>query len=163
MPIDAVLIIQNLFQSYGPLGLILGFLLLSLMTTFLPIPIDLVAIYAVEKGFNPVLIVLVAAIGTTIAGCIDYLIGYIGSVFFIKRIKKETFDKTHRWLERWGFAAVFFTSFIPSPFEVVAITVGLLKMNFYKFILATLLGKLLKYSLFVYFGTFILGLIGLSL
>lgn len=163
MTIDITLLIQNLFQSYGTLGLILGFMLLSLMTAFLPIPIDVVTIYAVEKGFNPILIVLVASIGTTLAGCVDYLIGRLGSIFFIKRIKKETFDKTHNWLERWGFVAVFFTSFIPSPFEVVAITVGLLKMNFYKFFLATLLGKLLKYSLFVYFGTFILTMLGLSL
>lgn len=162
MAIDTTLII-NLFQSYGLLGLILGFMLLSLLTVFLPVPIDLVTIYAVEKGFNPILIILVASIGTTLAGCVDYLIGRVGSIFFIKRIKKETFDKTYRWLERWGFLAVFFTSFIPSPFEVVAITVGLLKMNFHKFFLATLLGKLLKYSLFVYLGTFILTLIGLSL
>lgn len=146
-------LMQSLLQAYGLLGLVIGLMLVSILTTFIPLPMDLVVLYIVGKGFDPALVAFAAAVGTTLAACVDYLIGYIGSGWIIRRMDQEKFARTNSWLERWGSIAIFSLSLLPAPFEIVAVAVGALRMRFWKFVVATFAGKIIKYGVFAFFGS----------
>jgi len=79
----------------------------------------------------------------------NYGLGLLGSKFIKSR--KEITEKAKKWLDMWGDLSVFITSFVPGfPFDVVAIAVGIFRMNFKVFMIAMSLGKILKHAIIIY-------------
>ena len=50
-----------------------------------------------------------------------------------------------QWLQKWGVLTVFVFAATPLPFDVMGMVAGLLRYPFWKFFLACLCGKILKY------------------
>ena len=126
--------------NYGYLGAFLVSLV-SNATIILPMPGFLV-LFALGAAFNPVLVGLAGATGGTIGEMTCYIVGYSGRGVAQNR---RLYDKSVRWLEKWGALTVFVFAVTPSPFDVMGMVAGLLRFPFWKFFLACWFGKVLKY------------------
>ena len=137
-------------SELGSLGY-LGAFLISLVgnaTIVLPVP-TFVLIFAFGTAFNPFLVGIVTGLGGTIGEMTCYLLGYSGRGVVENR---QIYDRAVLWLQKWGALTVFVFALTPSPFDVMGMVAGLLRYPFWKFFLATLCGKTIKYILFALAG-----------
>jgi len=128
------------FQNWGYLGAFLISLITN-ATVILPFP-GFVVFFALGAAFNPCFIGLAAGIGGTIGEMTAYLLGYSGRGFVANR---RFYDRSVRWLEKWGVLTVFVFALTPLPFDVLGIAAGLLRFPFWKFFVACWLGKTVLY------------------
>jgi len=143
---------DNTFQEYGILGLFFNSLLSA---TAIPLPTEILT-SALLIGGEPELYVAIALIvGSVIGGLINYSLGYGGNriVSFFKRKKhlheKELSDefsgkaeesnsqtndekKSHKVLEKFGWAGIFIASWIPFLGDLMLIGAGSKRMDTFK-------------------------------
>lgn len=141
----------------GSLG-ILGIFLINLftsMTLFLPAP-GIATVVAGGFLYNPLVVALVAALGSTVGDFIGYILGRSGKEVLLKKnsfwynIFRETFHK-------FGALFIILFSFIPNPiFDVVGLVAGLFSYNPTKFFVYVFIGRLLR-NLLLSYGGFFLG------
>jgi membrane protein YqaA with SNARE-associated domain len=83
------------------------------------------------------------------AGCIVlYLIGYKGGeVLLEKRISRTKFNKIRSSFDRHEFWALMLPSMIPPPFpfKVFVLAASVFEMNFWHFLLAIFVGRLVRF------------------
>ena len=127
-------------QGYGYLGAFLASVV-SNATIILPVP-GIIIILALGAALPPVLVGLAAGIGAAIGEMTCYMVGYSGQGIVENR---RLYDKSAQWLKKWGVLTVFVFAVTPSPFDVMGMVAGLLRYPFWKFFLACLCGKILKY------------------
>jgi len=123
-------------------------------TVFIPFPIYIIIFFAAGLGMNPLLVGIVAGLGSAIGELTGYLIG-IGGRRVIEG-KKENPPKIVRMFtklfKRFGFAVIALTSFLPFPFDFIGILSGVSNYDIKKFYVATALGKIAKCVLIAYAG-----------
>lgn len=146
--------ISLLLVQYGLVGLFSASFILSLI--FFPGLVEAVIPVFLALKFNPLLVFLIATAGSVAGGFVNYLLGFFGSKLVKKKYGKKM-KFAEKWLDRWGPFSVFVTSFVPGfPFDIIAIAVGIFRMNFRYFLLSMVLGKTLKSAVFVFgFGAFV--------
>ena len=138
---------NNVFQDYGILGLFFNALLSA---TAIPLPTEILTSALLVGGENQILITIVLIIGSSIGGLINYFIGFGGNKLFQKFKKKENQKeikdqkKSHKILDKFGWGAIFFSSWIPVIGDLILISAGVKKFEFKKFILFMILGKITK-------------------
>lgn len=127
-------------------------LLMAVESTFLPLPSELVippaAVLAERTGqFTHWGIVLASALGSWIGATIMYwgarwagrpLVLRYGRYFLIP---EEKVHAAERWAERYGSGGVFFSRLLPVIRHLVGIPFGIVKMNFLRYSIFTLLGS----------------------
>ncbi len=133
--------------NYGYLGIFL-ISLVGNATIILPVPVFMLII-AFGASFDPILVGLTSALGGTIGEMTCYLLGFSGRGVVENRY---LYDRAVRWLQKWGVLTIFVFAVTPSPFDVIGIVAGLLKYPFWKFFLASLAGKIVKYIVLAYGG-----------
>ncbi|MFC1900306.1 YqaA family protein [Chloroflexota bacterium] len=133
--------------NYGYLGMFI-ISLVSNATVILPVPVFML-IVAFGASFNPILVGLISALGGTIGEMTCYLLGYSGRGVVENR---KMYDRAVQWLQKWGVLTVFIFAATPSPFDVIGIVAGLLRYPFWKFFIASLAGKIVKYVFLAYMG-----------
>ncbi len=141
---------QEQLQKLGNFGY-LGAFLISLFTNasiFLPMP-SLVLLLPLGAAFNPLLIGISAGFGGALGEMTAYLVGYTG-----RGIWKDNpnYAKAAGWLQKWGMVIVFLYSVSPMPFDLMGIVAGNLKFSVWKFYIACLPGKIIKYIVIAYAG-----------
>ena len=138
---------NNIFQDYGILGLFFNALLSA---TAIPLPTEILTSALLAGGENQILITIVLITGSSIGGLINYFIGFGGNKLFQKFKKKENQKeikdqkKGHKILDKFGWSAIFFSSWIPILGDLILISAGVKKFEFKKFILFMVLGKVTK-------------------
>lgn len=128
-------------QSYG----IFGIFLISILgnaTVVIPAPVILSAFIG-GSIYNPVLVGLVVALGATIGELTGFMAGFGGRV----AIKDHRhFKKIEHWMGKSGFLTLLVLAAIPNPlFDLAGIFAGATNYSLKKFLLATFLGKLVKF------------------
>ena len=138
---------NNIFQDYGILGLFFNALLSA---TAIPLPTEILTSALLAGGENQILITIVLITGSSIGGLINYFIGFGGNKLFQKFKKKENQKeikdqkKGHKILDKFGWSAIFFSSWIPIIGDLILISAGVKKFEFKKFVLFMILGKVTK-------------------
>ena len=138
---------NNVFQDYGIIGLFLNSLLSA---TAIPLPTEILTSALLIGGENVFLVGLVLIVGSTIGGLLNYFIGFGGNKLVSKfRKKKNRTDvvhekKSNKLLDKFGWGAVFFSSWIPVIGDFILISAGAKKMKFTKFIAFMITGKVVK-------------------
>ena len=138
---------NNAFQDYGVLGLFFNSLLSA---TAIPLPTEILTSALLVGGENQILVVIALITGSSIGGFINYFIGFGGHKLFRKFKKKENQKdlkdqkKSHKILDRFGWSAIFFASWIPVIGDLILISAGVKKLQFKKFILFMISGKIVK-------------------
>jgi membrane protein YqaA with SNARE-associated domain len=138
---------NNTFQEYGVLGLFLNSLLSA---TAIPLPTEILTSALLVGGENQFIIAIVLIAGSSIGGLINYFIGFGGKKLFVKfkneKNQKELKDqnKSHKILDKFGWSAIFFSSWIPVIGDLILISAGVKRFEFKKFVLFMIAGKIIK-------------------
>ncbi len=138
---------NNAFQDYGVIGLFLNSLLSA---TAIPLPTEILTSALLIGGENIFLVGIALVVGSTIGGLLNYFIGFGGNKLFNKLKKKKTgYDvkrekKGNKLLDKFGWGAIFFASWIPVIGDFILISAGAKKMKFTKFVVFMITGKTVK-------------------
>ena len=136
------------FAGFGYPGIFL-IALLANATVLLPAP-GVAIIYAMGAIFNPFGVGLAAGAGGAIGELSGYLAGYSGQAV-VERT--DVYARIKPWVDRYGGWAIMVLSAIPNPFfDVAGIAAGMAKMPIQIFLLFTLIGQLIKMTLFALAG-----------
>ena len=139
---------NNLFQSLGVQGLALN----SFIESFFLVPPPDILLIAMDlaKPERALYYATICTIFSALGGVVGYLIGFWGGrpVFnFLFRNKHEQFDNVEKLYNKYGSIAVFLSAFTPIPYKIFTIASGILNMNFPQFILASFVGRGLRFYL----------------
>ena len=128
-------------EDFGWFGPVLIVLTMVLQMFLLVIPTTLIMIVA-TLAYGPVWGSVISFISVLTAATAGYFIGkYLGSQFIASLLGEKTLKKVSGFVQTYGFWAVAVTRL--NPFlsnDAISFVAGILKMNYWKFILATLLG-----------------------
>lgn len=135
---------NEVLNQYGLFGLFINALLAA---SALPIPTEPLISTLLNGGQNQYLIICVLIAGGSLGGVMNYGIGF-GSNKFLNKLKdkKETENhkKSHRLLDKFGWAVIFGSAWIPVLGDLLLISAGAKKMNFNKFVILMVAGKALR-------------------
>jgi membrane protein YqaA with SNARE-associated domain len=150
-------ILKHLLARYGefvwamlkPLGSWAVFAIAAIDSAFFGFPLDpVVASYVYQDRPRFLLYAVMASAGSA-AGCIIlYLIGYKGGeVLLERRISRTRFNKIRSAFDRHEFWALMFPSMMPPPFpfKVFVLAASVFEMNFWHFLLAIFVGRLVRF------------------
>jgi len=137
-------------QEYGYIG-VFFVSMFSAATIFIHAP-DWAVVITMGGILNPYLVGIVAGIGSGIGEITGYLVGS-GA----RELSDTKLGKYRDFIKKYGVAAVFVLAFIPNPlFDVAGLVAGALNIRIWKFIIACILGRTLRYILLAYFGAWAL-------
>ena len=140
----------QIFEQLGYAGVFI-IALISSATIFLPAP-GFAIIFAMSAFLNPLLVGIIAGVGSGIGELTSYLIGYSGSS---KISRTKLYLQHEKGLQKYGMSAIFLLSVLPNPvLDLAGIAAGAIKMPVWKFLLATILGKIVKYLFIAYTGLY---------
>jgi len=126
------------FGWFGPVTLVLAMVIQMFL---LVIPTTLIMIVSV-LAYGPVWGSVISFAAVLTAASVGYFIGrYVGAQFVGRLLGDKTQEKVSSFVEDYGFWAVAVTRL--NPFlsnDAISFVAGMVKMNYWKFILATLLG-----------------------
>jgi len=144
------------FQEYGYIGVFL-ISLLSSATLFFPAP-GWATVIAMSAFLNPVLLGVVAGIGSAIGELTGYVAGEGARDLLNKNIKES--KKIEEIVRRYDMLGIFVFAFIPNPlFDVAGIVAGGLRIPWWKYIIACAAGRVIRYVLLAMVGQFSLGFV----
>ena len=93
----------------------------------------------------------ICLIASVLGGLVGYLIGVFGfdlvEPYIIEWGYQPAFDKATAWFSQWGFWAVLVAGFSPVPYKIFTISAGVLSLALVPFLLASLIGRGLRFFL----------------
>jgi membrane protein DedA with SNARE-associated domain len=130
--------------------------LLANATVLLPAP-GVAVIYAMGAIFNPFGVGLAAGTGGAIGELSGYLAGFSGQAVMERM---DAYNRIKPWVDKYGGWAIMVLSAIPNPFfDIAGIAAGIAKMPIHIFLVFTLIGQLIKMTLFALAGHYSITLI----
>lgn len=136
--------------EYGYLGIFILNILAN-ATIVLPAP-AIAVVFAMGAVFNPFWIGLAAGAGATIGEISGYLLGYSGQGV-IENL--DLYKRIEGWTRKYGMWFIGVLAFIPNPlFDLAGMAAGAMKLSLRQFLLATLIGKILRMWLLAYAGQY---------
>jgi membrane protein DedA with SNARE-associated domain len=148
--------------SQGGYWLIIG--LMALESTIVPIPSEVIippaAYLAHTQGqFSFIGIVLAGTLGSWVGASLMFWAARFLGLPVVMRIGpyvglgRANLERAERWCARYGPPGVFFARLLPVLRHLIGIPAGILRMDFRRYALATLLGSLLWCSVLAWLGT----------
>ena len=135
-------------QGYGYPGIFLLSLLAN-ATLILPAP-GIALTFSFGAVFNPVGVALAAGAGAALGELTGYLAGFSGQGVLQD---SKIYRRLEGWTQRYGGWAILLIAFVPNPFfDLAGAAAGALKMALPRFLIWTLVGKVLKMLLIAYAG-----------
>ena len=146
------------------------FLLMLLESTVVPVPSELVvapaAYHAASGGLNVFLVILVATIGAAVGASINYVVAlYVGRPVIYKfanskwgkmcLLNQEKVEKSERYFDKHGIVATLTGRLIPGIRHLISIPAGLARMNYWKFLLYTVIGAGVWHSILAALGWYL--------
>ena len=146
------------------------FLLMLLESTVVPVPSELVvapaAYHAASGGLNVFLVILVATIGAAVGASINYVVAlYVGRPVVYKfanskwgrmcLLNQEKVEKSESYFDKHGIVATLTGRLIPGIRHLISIPAGLARMNYWKFLLYTVIGAGVWHSILAALGWYL--------
>jgi membrane protein YqaA with SNARE-associated domain len=122
----------------------------------------MVATFIVGSQLNPLTVALVAGLGSAIGETTGYAAGYASLALLSPRERNDTwYQRIFRWMGNHPFLTIFLLDAIPNLLgDIAGLIAGRNKYPYLKFLLASFLGKTVRFGLSAYlgfrFGRFIL-------
>ncbi len=108
-------------------------------------------LYYKSEGLNTFLLLVFATTGNTLGSVINYFLGKYGTSWAMKKkyIKPLHVNKAKGYFDRFGSFALLlaWTPIIGDPITFVA---GILRYNFWKFLVLVFISKLFRYAFLLY-------------
>jgi membrane protein YqaA with SNARE-associated domain len=125
--------------------------LIASATIVLPAP-GLLIIVAMGAALDPVILGIVAGLGSAVGELSGYLAGATGSAL-IPAAQRHHFDRLQHLTRRYGAPLLALLAAIPFPlFDFAGIVAGVMRMNVFAFLVAVALGKSIKYIILIATG-----------
>lgn len=125
------------FKLAGPLILIL----VMIVQMFLFVVPNVFVMIVAIVSYGPFWGAVISFVGVFASSSVGYIIGkYLGPVTVDKLMSEKTRKKTSNFIRRYGVTAIAITRISSFSNDSLSIVAGLLKMNYGKYILATLGG-----------------------
>lgn len=143
---------RELVQRFSQWGYLSSFLisLIGSATVILPAP-GLALILALGAHLNPVLLGIVAGVGSGLGELSGYLAGKAGRNLVSKEGRFNAF--LHHMTTRFTTPALFILAILPLPiFDFAGILAGALRMPVLRFLGVVISGKIIKHALAAYLG-----------
>lgn len=142
-------------------------LLMAVESTVVPIPSEIIippaAYWASQGQLNFWGVVLAGMIGSYAGSVISYLtarwlgrsfLSRFGKYFFLPQ---EKLDFAEKWIAQYSVIGIFLARLLPVARHLVSIPAGILRMNFFRFSLATLIGSGVWSLILAWFGAAVIG------
>lgn len=140
---------KNFSMQYGYFGVFLVSLLGS-MSIFFPIPYTVILFTMGYTGtFNPLLVAFASGIGSAVGEFSGYMLG-LGGRKIISEKSKRKMDFFLKIFGKFGPATIFLFALLPLPDDLIFIPLGVMRYNFLKAFIPTLIGKLCMSLIIVY-------------
>lgn len=133
-----------MLESLGLFGLFIGCLLAA---TIVPFSSEALMAGAMLLDYNLWVIVLVAALGNTAGGMISFLMGWLCKWEWLEKwfkVKREKLMRVHDRVGKYGLWAALLT-WMPVVGDLIAIAMGLIRLNPWWTMLLMFEGKLGRY------------------
>ena len=132
------------------------FLLSVSESSFFPIPPDVMLLpMCLSNPTKAWRFALITTIGSVLGGIIGYFIGVYAFGFIEPYLYDwgymPSYERAVMWFEEWGFWAIFIAGFSPIPYKVFTIAGGALLMPILPFILASIIGRGVRFYLVALF------------
>jgi membrane protein YqaA with SNARE-associated domain len=95
---------------------------------------------------SPVLVGLVSGAGAAIGETTGYIAGRSGRGLLTK---SHMYGRVEEWVRKWGVLTIFIFSVVPFIFDLVGIAAGALRVPFWKFFIACMLGRMVLYIVMI--------------
>lgn len=131
---------------------ILGFLSFAESVFFLIPPDVLLAPMVLAKPEKAWFYASITTVASVLGGIAGYFLGFYMFEPWIQPLitefgKQETFDLAVTWFKEWGIWVVFIAGFSPIPYKIFTVSAGFLAMAFLPFILASAIGRGMRFFL----------------
>ena len=138
--------------AYGYLGVFV-ITMLGAATLFIPGP-TMIAAFAVGAMLNPALVALVAGLGSALGESTGYAAGYASRAVITPRERKDTwYQRIFHWMSSHPFLTIFLLDAIPNLLgDIAGLIAGRNRYSYFKFLLASFLGKSIRFSIAAYLG-----------
>ncbi|HSJ89994.1 MAG TPA: VTT domain-containing protein [Anaerolineales bacterium] len=142
----------NEMKVYG-YGGIFVITLLGAATLFIPGP-TMVATFVIGAVLNPAIVAVVAGFGSAIGESTGYAAGFASRAFVAPQERKNSwYQRILHWMGRNPFLTIFLLDAIPNFVgDIAGLIAGRNKYSYWKFLLASFLGKTVRFSLSTYLG-----------
>ncbi len=137
-----------MFEQLGLFGLFLG---CALSATIIPFSSEALLAGALLLNDKTWLVVLVAAAGNTLGGMVSFLLGWLCKWDWLEKylkVNREKLDKMHSVVSRYGYPAALF-AWLPVVGDLIAIAMGLLRLNPWITAVLMFVGKFIRYLVVV--------------
>lgn len=145
------------FRKLGYLGIFLINILGS-STVFLPLP-SIISVFVSGSVWNPVWVGIVSGVGNAVGELVGYFLGFGGRGIYdhLTNGQQKVIHYVEKWFKKGGFFVILISAMIPLPiFDLVGITAGLMNYPVAKFIIATVLGRIIRNIIIAWSGSQIL-------
>ncbi|MCK5576963.1 MAG: VTT domain-containing protein [Dehalococcoidales bacterium] len=135
-------------QQFGYLGV---FVISIILNATLVLPAGNFVIIAALGGVLPsaTLVGLIGGLGAAIGEITGYAAGYSGREIISRR---QVYYRLEGWVKKWGALSIFLLSAAPVIFDIVGLAAGALRFPFWKFFIATWLGRSILYLVIAWAG-----------
>lgn len=159
---EIALFLQDIVARMGYPGV---FLLVTLESTLVPVPSELVFPFAgflASKGvFSLPVILVINSAGALLGSGIGYWIGAAGGKPLLLKygkyllIRRHDIEKTEKWFANHGKATIFFARLVPVVRHIISLPAGIARMPLRAFFVQTFLGATLWGSFLVLLGYYL--------
>ena len=150
---ELIIILLNLVSSLGYGGL---FIFMFLAGLCVPIPWELVLIPAGASGLNLIAASIIGGLGSSLGATLGYWLGRkLGDQIIRKYLYIEDagLEMAKRWIIKWGSpSTIIFRSVQYLPYKTFNLAAGILNMDFFKYIILTIIGSTIRCLTLVYLG-----------
>lgn len=144
---------KNFVADWGLFGL---FLFSATEAFIQPIPVEVVLSAEAATGLNPTTAFIVALAGNLTGGAIGFFLGKtLGHPVAVKLFGAKKMDKVEKFFLKWEFWGVFLIAFTPLPYKAASWGAGIFELKFWQFMLASFLGRGLRFAIVAYGLSFI--------
>jgi membrane protein YqaA with SNARE-associated domain len=123
-----------------------------LAATVIPFSSELVFSAAILNGFDPMLTLILASLGNSLGGMTSYGLGYLGNWRTISRYLRIEASKVEQWkrsIDRYG-AYTALLCWAPFVGDVIAVALGLFRVNLWRAAFWMTLGKTARYAILIW-------------
>lgn len=154
----------HLVRDWGYLGVVL---LMAMESSIFPVPSEIVippaAFWAAQGKMDFYGVILAGVVGSYLGSVITYLVAKWVGLPVINRYGRyflmppEKLAMAEEWVKQYSVFGIFFARLLPVVRHLISIPAGILRMDFARFSLATIVGSLIWCSILAYFGREVIG------